>query len=192
MARWVALIGLLCAVLAGCGGGPDPVRIGASADPQMQMTAFLYRGALRAQGIAVEEPIRIAGEHAQLDAMSADDLDLFPSTVPLLLGVVVPGGRSGGQPADVPKPGPTEFGDADYTLLSRSLPAGVAVGDPMSGAQLVPVYRSARFGKQDVKALNKVVGELSDADLADLTRRWQGGKDQAALVSEWLGQHGLA
>ncbi|MFT3899599.1 MAG: hypothetical protein QM728_05035 [Gordonia sp. (in: high G+C Gram-positive bacteria)] len=188
MARWVVLIAVLCGALTGCADGPDPVRIGASPDPQMQMAAVLYRGALRAQGIAVEEPVRIAGEQAQLDAMSADDLDLFPSTVPLLLRLVVPAGGT----AALPKPAATEFGDADYTLLSRSLPAGVAVGDPMSGEQLVPVYRSARWDRQDLKAMNKVVGELTMPDLADLMRQWQAGKDQAALVSDWLTQHGLA
>ena len=155
----------------------------------MQMAAALYRGALRAQGMAVEEPIRVAGERAQLDAITADDLDVFPLTVPVLLTVVLPvdqiaAGTRAGEP--------TEFGDAAYTLLSRSLPAGAEVGDPVSGEQLVPVYRALRFGRRDIKALNKVAGELSLADLAALTRSWQGGKDQTVLVSDWLSQHSLA
>ncbi|GED97411.1 hypothetical protein [Gordonia crocea] len=190
MVRWLTVIGVVGLILCGCSAqaGPDPVRIGASSDPQMQMAAALYRGALRAQGMAVETPIRIAGERAQLDAMSADDIDLFPSTVPVLLAVVLPEGRIATETANGE---PTEFGDAAYTLLSRSLPVGAAVGDPVSGEQLVPVYRALRFGRNDVKALNKVAGELSLPDLAALTRAWQGGKDQAALVSDWLSQHGL-
>lgn len=183
------LFGVVVAVLTGCAAqpAPAPLRIGASSDPQMQMVAALYRGALRVQRIAVEEPIRIANDRAQLDAMGGDEVDLFPTTVPLLLAVVLPAGRPGASGAEA-----TEFGDADYTLVSRSLPTGVAVGDPVAGQQLVPVYRATRFERDDVKALNKVAGELTMPDLAALTAQWQAGKDQTVLVGDWLSQHGLA
>lgn len=196
MNRAVMLIAVLCAILGGCAAQPDPVpvRIGAPADPQMQMLAAVYRGALRAQGMAVAQPIVVAGERALLDSLSADDLDLFGSTVPALLTTVLPAGRIAGETASA---APTEFGDGAYTLLSRSLPSGVVLGDPLSagasesGGQPVPVYRAVRFGRADVKALNKVAGELTPADLADMTRRWQSGQDRVALVDEWLGRHGL-
>ncbi|WP_290705846.1 MULTISPECIES: hypothetical protein [Gordonia] len=192
MVRLLLVIGVLGAVLCGCAPQShlEPIRVGASVDPQMQMAAALYRGALRAQGMAVTEPIRIAGERAQLDAMSADDVDLFPSTVPVLLAAVLPADRLAAETAAGGEP--TEFGDAAYTLLSRSLPAGAAVGDPLSGEQVVPVYRALRFGRRDIKALNKVAGELTLPDLAALTVQWQAGKTQAVLVSDWLSQHGLA
>lgn len=196
MTRAVMLIAVLCAVLGGCAAQPDPVpvRIGAPADPQMQMAAALYRGALRAQGMTVAEPVVVAGEQALLDAMSADGLDLFPSTVPALLATVLPAGRIA---AETDAAQPTEFGDGAYTLLSRSLPAGVVLGDPLSpggsdtAGQPVPVYRAVRFGRADVKALNKVAGELTPADLAEMTRQWQSGRDRTVLVDEWLGRHGL-
>lgn len=189
MVRWLMVIGLVAAVLTGCAAEAEvePVRIGASADPQRQMVAALYRGALRAQGIAVEEPIRIAGDRAQLNAMGDDDLDLFPSTVPALLAVVLPPSQA----ADTAAAKPTEFGDAAYTLVSKSLPAGIVVGDPVSGEQLVPVYRAVRFSRSEVKALNKVAGELNMPELAALTEQWKSGKDQSVLVSDWLTQHGL-
>ncbi len=190
MTRLVLVVGLVCAVLCGCtgSGGVGAIRVGAPSDPQLQMTAAVYRGALRAQGIAVAEPIWVAGERAQLDAMSADDIDLFPAMVPVLLATVLPPGAIAAGSASGAA---TEFGDAAYTLLSRSLPTGVSVGDPLSGEQLVPVYRSARFTRRDIKALNKVAGELTLLDLAELTRAWQSGKDQTVLVSDWLSQHGL-
>ena len=91
---------------------------------------------------------------------------------------------------------PTEFGDGACTLLSRSLPTGWSwatrsPGASESAGQTVPVYRAVRFGRTDVKALNKVAGELTPADLADMTRRWQSGQDRVALVDEWLGRHGF-
>ncbi|NNG98588.1 hypothetical protein [Gordonia araii] len=191
MVRWVLLVAVICAALSGCATQPESgaIRLGASADPQMQMTAFLYRGALRAQGIEVDEPVRVAGERAQLDAMSADEVDLFPSTVPKLLAVVLPADQA----ASAASTGePTEFGDAAYTQLNRALPAGASIGDPVSGEQLVPVYRTVRFGRSDIKALNKVAGELTMADLAELTGKWRAGADATELVRDWLSQHDLA
>ena len=196
MTRAVILIAVLCAILGGCAAQPEPepVRIGAPVDPQMQMVAALYRGALRAQGMTVAQPVVVAGDRALLDAMSADDLDLFPSTVQALLATVLPPGSIA---AETAASAPTEFGDGAYTLLSRSLPTGVVLGDPLSpgasesAGQPVPVYRAVRFGRTDVKALNKVAGELTPADLADMTRRWQSGQDRVALVDEWLGRHGF-
>lgn len=57
--------------------------------------------------------------------------------------------------------------------------------------QLVPVYRTAAFSRDQVKTVNKVAGELTAADLATLTRRTLAGEHPSDLAGEWLAEHSL-
>lgn len=57
--------------------------------------------------------------------------------------------------------------------------------------ELVPVFRSAVVGKPQMKALSRVAGELTTADLAELAARVDGGADPAAVAGGWLGTHGV-
>lgn len=56
---------------------------------------------------------------------------------------------------------------------------------------LVPVYRTVALSRDQVKAVNKVAGEITTADLAGLAQRAATGTDPAELASGWLGEHGL-
>lgn len=83
---------------------------------------------------------------------------------------------------------------------SSAAPSGGASGAPQEPAdvesgpraqELVPVYRSAAFSRDEVKTLNKVAGELTTADLAALGREATAGARPADLANEWLAEHGL-
>lgn len=98
-------------------------------------------------------------------------------------------------------------GDADATSAIRALhlPERETSDSVVAGAtpqpeqttgipraeELVPVYRTAVFGRDRVKTLNKVAGELTTADLATLTGRAVGGEKPDVLAAEWLAEHGL-
>ncbi len=56
---------------------------------------------------------------------------------------------------------------------------------------LVPVYRSGRVGKSQMKALSRVAGELTTVDLAELGRKVQDGADPTAVANEWLSSSGV-
>jgi len=89
------------------------------------------------------------------------------------------------------EPGPTEPADAAAILLSRSLPAGAAVGDPVTGedparGDLAPVYRSAALDKAGLKALSRVAGDLTAAQLAVLAGRVADGEDPRIVAADWL------
>ncbi|MFW0784249.1 glycine betaine ABC transporter substrate-binding protein [Gordonia sp. CPCC 206044] len=71
---------------------------------------------------------------------------------------------------------------------------GASTSDTLRGAraeQLVPVYRTAALGRDQVKTINTVAGEITTADLATLARRAQRGEDPHELAVTWLGEHGL-
>lgn len=57
--------------------------------------------------------------------------------------------------------------------------------------QLVPVYASGKMEKPQLKALSRVAGELTTADLAQLVREVRDGSDPRAVAAEWLSTHGV-
>ncbi|WP_262365808.1 glycine betaine ABC transporter substrate-binding protein [Gordonia sp. OPL2] len=73
---------------------------------------------------------------------------------------------------------------------SASAESAVVESGPRA-QELVPVYRSAAFSRDEVKTLNKVAGELTTADLAALAREAIAGARPADLANEWLAEHGL-
>lgn len=56
---------------------------------------------------------------------------------------------------------------------------------------LVPVYRTAALSPDQVKAINKVAGEISTADLVALARRVESGENPADVATGWLGEHSI-
>ncbi|WOC11134.1 glycine betaine ABC transporter substrate-binding protein [Gordonia sp. MP11Mi] len=56
--------------------------------------------------------------------------------------------------------------------------------------QLVPVYASGHLGKLQLKALSRVAGDLTTADLAQMVREVREGSDPRAVAGEWLSTHG--
>ncbi|WP_439032468.1 glycine betaine ABC transporter substrate-binding protein [Gordonia terrae] len=73
-------------------------------------------------------------------------------------------------------------------------PPSEAASAPESGPRaevLVPVFRSAAFGRDQVKTMNKVAGEITTADLATMAARVEAGADPRDVALAWLGEHGL-
>ncbi|EGD56659.1 Substrate-binding region of ABC-type glycine betaine transporter [Gordonia neofelifaecis NRRL B-59395] len=75
-------------------------------------------------------------------------------------------------------------GRDDVTAL-RSQDAGPMAQD------LVPVYRAGQIGKSQMKALSRVAGELTTADLAELAARVEAGAAPGAVANEWISTHGV-
>ncbi|WP_448223127.1 glycine betaine ABC transporter substrate-binding protein [Gordonia iterans] len=109
---------------------------------------------------------------------------------------------------EVCRPGPVERVDDVQAVLNRVL-TGQALGvlpaletagaaevhgisalksDGAPRAQdLVPVYRSAALGKSALRALGRIAGELSTADLAAMADRVANGEDPGAVAAGWFG-----
>ncbi|RPA65374.1 ABC transporter substrate-binding protein [Gordonia oryzae] len=78
------------------------------------------------------------------------------------------------------------------TGLVEALPApadsaGRGVG-PQSET-LVPVYRTAALTRDQVKAVNRVAGEITTADLATLAGKVRAGANPSDLAADWLNEH---
>ena len=64
--------------------------------------------------------------------------------------------------------------------------------DLLPGQHVVPVFRSTKLGDEQVRALNKVAGELSTEDLFAMVRRVDDGEaTEAEVVAQWLPAHGF-
>lgn len=198
---------LSCATVSGCSvdiapSSRQPLVVGSSADPSVQMAARIYRQVLVATGAPVAAGIVVGDDAAQLAAMGTARRDLFPAFTGRLLSILVP-------PMTTVVASSTAGGDYDqtYVALNRALPQGVSLADPTSvtlsgltggvapaasepAQQLVPVYRSAALDREQLKAINKVAGELTADDLVVLVRAARTG-DPAALASRWVVAHGL-
>lgn len=75
-----------------------------------------------------------------------------------------------------------------------ALPAdGIVVLDDekdwLPANNVVPVYRRNELSEPQVLSLNKVAGELTTADLSEMTRRVGDGADPGEIVSIWLNDH---
>lgn len=78
---------------------------------------------------------------------------------------------------------------AGTTGSVQALAAGGSVGP--AAQDLVPVYRTAALTRDQVKAVNKVAGELTTADLASMAAKAAGGANRSDLAATWLAEHGL-
>ncbi len=75
-------------------------------------------------------------------------------------------------------------GDAELQGLADT-------GDAVRAQDLVPVFRSAALSRTLFRAMNKVAGELTTADLTAMARVVDGGGDLNAVAGRWLGEHSL-
>ncbi|MGB3708511.1 glycine betaine ABC transporter substrate-binding protein [Gordonia sp. (in: high G+C Gram-positive bacteria)] len=73
----------------------------------------------------------------------------------------------------------------DAVVAVRSADAGPMAED------LVPVFRSGSIGKSQMKALSRVAGELTTADVVAMSNRVAKGADPAVVASEWVSTHGV-
>jgi len=279
---------LALSVLTACDSDdPEPLRIGASADPALQAAAGVYASVLSRSGRRAVLVDRRDTEPALLDATAVGAVDLFPAFTGELLDLlssspVAYGGDeliaevSRALPQGVSIGDPTQAGNRPQLLIAAALrdrygvddlagcgalPAGLplvtidGVDDDVLGAfaacrpgpvtrlasaqevlarvsggealgvlpaldtaaaeaagpdaqngpevqalsadgapraqTLLPVYRSAALTRNQLKALSRVAGELSTADLAELAGKVRGGADPAAVGREWVGTHGV-
>ncbi|UEA59577.1 glycine/betaine ABC transporter substrate-binding protein [Gordonia otitidis] len=93
---------------------------------------------------------------------------------------------------------PTQSGAQGSTAPDSAAPDSAAPGTPARGEtagpraqNLVPVFRTAALTRSEVKQINRVAGEITTADLAELARRADEGAEPRDLAVAWLGEHSL-
>nr|WP_064571536.1 glycine betaine ABC transporter substrate-binding protein [Gordonia sp. LAM0048] len=156
-------------------GQPDAATMRAFADAgcafgPVELVASsedVLRRAAGGTAVGLLTPLEIAGEDA--DGTSSEVQALRTS-------------QGGGDTADGPG-----------TPATDARPAGAEQADQTGprAEVLVPVFRSAALNRDQVKAMNKVAGEITTADLATMSAEVDGGSDPREVALAWLGEHGL-
>ncbi|GAA1455648.1 glycine betaine ABC transporter substrate-binding protein [Williamsia maris] len=76
--------------------------------------------------------------------------------------------------------------------LAPAAPADAAEQPAIRAENLVPVFSTAALTRDQIKAINKVAGELTTADLATMAERVSGDPGSVGtVVDNWLGEHSL-
>lgn len=88
---------------------------------------------------------------------------------------------------------PTQSGARGSTAPDSAAPGTPARGETAGprAQNLVPVFRTAALTRSEVKQINRVAGEITTADLAELARRADEGAEPRDLAVGWLGEHSL-
>lgn len=120
--RYLAPILALCTVagiLTGCGEQDrSPLRIASADRPDLRVAAAIYAAAFTRAGIpATLDGSGPASDARLLSAVAAGELDLYPAYTGRLLSELTPSATADG-------------GEELAAEISRSLPQGVAIGDP--------------------------------------------------------------
>ena len=63
--------------------------------------------------------------------------------------------------------------------------------DAMRAQDLVPIFRTAALSRTLFRAMNKVAGELTTADLTTMAAEVDGGAELSGVATRWLGEHSL-
>jgi osmoprotectant transport system substrate-binding protein len=63
--------------------------------------------------------------------------------------------------------------------------------DAMRAQDLVPIFRTAALSRTLFRAMNKVAGELTTADLTTMAAEVDGGAELPVVATRWLGEHSL-
>ena len=182
MARRLAVVAAVL-LIAGCGvpPGPSALTVGAAADAQSQVLAYLYAGALRGAGAAAQ----VKSAVDPVAALDAGELTVVPGFTGRLLAVFAPDSlaRSDKQV---------------YWALAGALPDDLALGDyDMTAADkpalAVTAERAAAWGGSDLRALvthcaGLIVGKVTGAQVPASLGRCDWGKprefaDDAALFA---------
>ncbi|MFD4291969.1 hypothetical protein ACFWPA_04690 [Rhodococcus sp. NPDC058505] len=185
------------AMLTGCAPStltadpaPAALTVGSGGSADRAVLAEIYAGVLRGTGSPVDTRTGLV-EGQDLTLLDSGEVTLVPEyTGALLLRL---------------HPGATEIEpDEVFEELNRSLPQGLSVSDPgmaerpgagdageegsnLPAMAVVPLMRSGVLTGAQVKALNVVAGELTTADLAEMSETVGRGDltaDQAA--ANWL------
>lgn len=61
--------------------------------------------------------------------------------------------------------------------------------DALRAQDLVPVFRTAALDRDLFRAMNKVAGELTTADLTTMAEQVDGGAEVSAVAGRWLAEH---
>ncbi|HEY9314225.1 glycine betaine ABC transporter substrate-binding protein [Williamsia sp.] len=61
--------------------------------------------------------------------------------------------------------------------------------DALRAQDLVPVYRTAALDRNLFRAMNKVAGDLTTADLTTMAAEVDGGAEVSAVAGRWLAEH---
>ncbi|MFF0815448.1 glycine betaine ABC transporter substrate-binding protein [Rhodococcus sp. NPDC003318] len=188
----------MAAALVGCAPdssltaepAPAAITVGAGQAPDLAVLAEIYAGVLRGTGSPVDTAPGLA-QGQDFAALDDGTVTLVPGYTGPLLQRLQPG-------ATVVDP------DDVFEELNRSLPQGLSVSDygmaeqPGAGesdeatepaANVVPLMRSGVLTTAQVKALNVVAGELTSAELAEMSEAVRrGGLSPGQAAGEWLAQ----
>ena len=169
--------------LSECGQLPERLPVVVVGRPQpTDMAAFAAQGcrfgAVESVGSAREVIARVGTAQALGVERSHDAaVALDPSTTQIqALRVPAPTQQNAGQ---TPSP------------VTPSAPSSPSPQSGPRAQNLVPVYRTAALTRSEVKQINRVAGEITTADLAELARRADAGAEPRDLAVGWLGEHGL-
>ncbi|WP_308204791.1 glycine betaine ABC transporter substrate-binding protein [Gordonia sputi] len=167
--------------LSECGRLPEGLPVVVVGRPQpADMAVFAAQGcrfgAVESVGSAREVIARVGTAQAVGVVTALDAAVAVDSSAPKI------------QALRVPAPTQQNAGQTPSTPVTPSTPS------PQSGPRaqnLVPVYRTAALTRSEVKQINRVAGEITTADLAELARRADAGAKPRDLAAGWLGEHGL-
>ncbi|MDN5760368.1 MAG: hypothetical protein L0H59_17905 [Tomitella sp.] len=90
-------------------------------------------------------------------------------------------------------------GSAEVAAVTNLSPAAHEDGltvldddrDALPGGNLVPLFRAGTLQDEQIRALNKVAGELTSKDLGDMVRKVDvDGRKIGDVVGDWRAQHG--
>ncbi|GAC48532.1 glycine betaine ABC transporter substrate-binding protein [Gordonia aichiensis] len=174
--------------LAECGRLPEglPVAVVGRAQPA-DMAAFAAQGCRFGPVESVGSPgelIERVGSGQALGVLTALDAAVaVDPTAPHVQALRVPAPTSTATTSD--SVAPRALGDSG---AGDEIPAGA---NGPRAQNLVPVFRTAALTRSEVKQINRVAGEITTADLAELARRADAGAEPHDLAVGWLGEHGL-
>jgi glycine betaine/choline ABC-type transport system substrate-binding protein len=167
------------------------IVVGSTDGLPMEMVAEIYKQALDRYGQDAERGKPVDDVTLALAELDAGRLTVVPEVSSELLEYLNPSATAQTDPEIL------------FDELSQSMPNGLSVGDyalaadrdsaseDESARNIVPIYRTGALADDALKALNKVAGELTTADLLELCNKERGGASRSGIVSNWLDQHGF-
>lgn len=184
-----ALVLSCCAVaVTSCAVDDGPttqqVIVGSGTAVQSELVADIYASALRRAGADVPAVVKVGDRTSTLAALDAGRVTLVPETTGALLTYLNPTAEDT-EPDDV------------FVAVNKALPEGLSVSDysmaEIEGASddgpaqnIFPLFRKGSLTDDQVKKLNIVAGELTTADLTDLTGKVRAGGASIEVARGWL------
>ncbi|KAA0022539.1 glycine betaine ABC transporter substrate-binding protein [Antrihabitans cavernicola] len=164
------------------------VVVGSGTSIDSELIADIYAGSLRRAGAHVPPVVRAGDRTQALAALDSGRITLVPETTGGLLKYLEPAAKQ------------TDSDDV-FVAVNKALPEGLSVSDysmaevgATDGApaqNVVPLFRKGSLTDDQVKKLNVVAGELTTADLTDLTGKVRDGGQSADVAGGWLDERGI-